>query len=1161
MKTSKYSILTANEAVARIAYKTNEVFPIYPITPASEMSELVEQYSAEKKLNCFGDIPSVFQMQSEAGVAGAMHGALQTGSLVSTFTASQGLLLMLPNMYKIAGELTPNVIHVATRSIATHALSIFGDHSDIMAVRQSGYAMLASASVQEAQDFSLIAQTASLESQIPFIHFFDGFRTSHELSKIETVSDANIQFMMDSNAILKHKNRALNPNKPGLRGSAQGPDVFFESREAANLFYDNCPNIVQKHMDLFATLTGRKYKLFDYIGHSNAEQLIISIASSTETIEETINQLNKQGEKFGLIKIRLFRPFSTKHLIEALPKSIKSIAVLDRTKEPGSSGEPLYLDVLQSITKAFQNNQLSVFPKTVGGRYGLSSKEFTPNMVHAIFKNLKLEFPKNNFTIGINDDVKNLSLDYSENIKLENNAYQAIFYQDKSKAISKSFTNTLKLIENIDDTFVQGYTELDYKKSNSSNVAHLRINNKQIKAPYLIKQADFIGCQNAYFAQNDNAINNLKPGGTLLVNTSQTSKAFWQSLSANKQYQVIEKNINLMIVNFDEIRENHISNLKSISELHACFLAIKTDLIYDESIIDLRDFIYSVDTSYGYKKESIVSEFDNEFSNSLLGKMLKNNETSIPVSLLPTDGTFQTNTSKFNPFQVGKYIPDWDSNLCTQCGACSMACPQAALRIKVYDDEISNEAPNTLKKINSEDFDLMNYTIQINHEQCNSCNNCVDACLVKALKMVNKSENTQKETTNWNYFKSIPELDRTKIDTTKVSQQQLQEPLFKYSSGVEGCSEAPYLKLITQLFGDRLLIANATGASSIFGGALPTTPWSQNKNGHGPAWSNSLFEDNAEFGLGFRISINQQKQKAKQLLESLLPQLNFDLVHDILNNEQTTETEISNQRLLVETLKEQLKKIQSPVAKQLLNVVDNLIKKSVWIVGGDGWAYDIGYGGLDHVMASGANVNILVLDNEVYDNTGAQASKSTPYGAQTKFAYNGKQKQKKDLGLLAMTYNNVYVASVAIGADQDQTLKAFNEAESFDGPSIIIAYCHSDSHGIDMKNPSQYHKAAVDSGQWLLYRNDPRQSEKKLNTLQLDSNIPSIKIGDYLKLEKRFSKLFENNKEVYNSRILKIQKQVDRRFDKYLNMAFSTPVNRFKLIQNNKIKKQLTYKK
>ncbi|GAA4269525.1 4Fe-4S binding protein [Hyunsoonleella aestuarii] len=1157
MKTSKFKVLTANEAVAHIAYKTNEVFPIYPITPASEMSELVEQFSAENVSNCFGDLPSVFQMQSEAGVAGAMHGSLQTGSLSSTFTASQGLLLMLPNMYKIAGELTPNVIHVATRSIATHALSIFGDHSDIMAVRQSGYAMLSSASVQEAQDFALIAQTATLESQIPFVHFFDGFRTSHELSKIETVSDSTIQFMMDSKDILKHKKRALNPNKPVLRGTAQGPDVFFESREALNPFYDNCPDIVQKHMNLFATLTGRQYNLFEYKGQPDAEQLIISMASSTETIEETILQLNKQGEKFGLIKVRLFRPFSTKHLIEALPESIKSIAVLDRTKEPGSSGEPLYLDILHSITKAFYNNQISVFPKIVGGRYGLSSKEFTPNMVQAIFNNLKLEFPKNNFTIGINDDVKNLSLNYSENVKLQNNTYQAIFYQDKKENSSKSFKKTLKQIGSNFNTFVQGYTQLNYKKSNSYNVAHLRISNKPVKAPYLIKQADFIGCQNALFAQNDSTINNLKPGGTLLVNTSLTSKAFWQSLSANKQYQIIEKNINLLIANFEEIKENNVLNSNSISELHAFFLANKRDISVDDLYTNLNDFIYSVDTSYGYAKKSIVSEFENNYVNNLLGKMI----ISTPVSSLPVDGTYPTNTSKHGTPKINEFIPQWNTDLCTQCGACSMACPQGALRIKAYDDIKLNEAPETLKHIPSIDFDLLNYTVQINPRQCNGCNNCMDACPVKALKQVKKDSVLKEEISNWTYFESIPEFDRTKIDSLKISQQQLQEPLFKYSSGVEGCGEAPYLKLMSQLFGDRMLVANATGASSIFGGTLSTTPWSQNENGQGPAWSNSLFEDNAEFGLGFRVSINKQEQKAKQLLKSLLPELNFDLAHSILNNKQSSEIEINKQRLQIEILKEQLKKINSYLAKQLLAVVDNLIKKSVWIVGGDGWAYDIGYGGLDHVLASGENVNILVLDNEVYDNTGAQASKATPFGATASFASNGKQKQKKDLGLLAMTYDNIYVASVAIGADHNQTLKAFNEAESFDGPSIIIAYCHSDSHGIDMKNPSQYHKAAVDSGQWLLYRNDPRRSEKGLNTLQLDSNAPTLKIEDYLKLEKRFSKIFKPYKEACDNRILKVQKTVDIRYYKYLKLSSESPLNRVKLIWNKEITQQLTFNK
>ena len=1137
MKTITHSIINANQAVAQIAYKTNEVFHIYPITPASEMSELVEQWHAESKPNAYGNTTSVFQMQSEAGVAGAMHGALQTGSLSSTFTASQGLLLMLPNMYKIAGELTPNVIHVATRSIATHALSIFGDHSDIMAVRQSGYAMLGSASVQEAHDFALISQAASLESSIPFLHFFDGFRTSHEINKIKLIPDGVFQSLINQNKIKTHKERALNPNNPVLRGTSQGADVYFQSREAINPFYDMCPNSVQKSMNAFASLTGRHYKLFDYVGHPEAEHLIISMASSTETIETTINLLNEKGEKYGLIKVRLFRPFSTKHLIEALPKSVKSIAVLDRTKEPSSTGEPLYLDVLQSISEAFQNNKISSFPKIVGGRYGLSSKEFTPSMVNAIFNNLKEEQPKNNFTIGINDDVTNLSLDYSETIEIKNNSYQAIFYQEKSA--SDSFLNTVKLIGKKENTFVQGYTQCDYKKSNSYNIAHLRIGDSPIKAPYLIEQADFIGCQNVHFTLSDDALQKLRFKGTLLINTSLTSKAFWQSLSANKQNKIIEKNINLFIVNINELRANNTIQANGISEFHACFLSIKKDLIYDESITDLYEYIYKVDTSFDYKKESISIEFDDDFNSTVLGKLLKNKGNDIPVSLMPVDGTFPTSTSQYNPIQNGDYIPDWDTDLCTQCGACSMACPQAALRIKIYDKNQKG-----LKYIISEDFDLMHYTIQINPEQCNGCNNCVDACKVKALKLISKND-ARIEKRNWNQFETIPEFDRTKIDVTKVSQQQLQEPLFKYSSGVEGCGEAPYLKLMSQLFGDRLLIANATGASSIFGGALPTTPWAKNKNGQGPAWSNSLFEDNAEFGLGFRISINQQENQAQLLLKKLREKLNSDELTDaILNATQTTEIEIIEQRKNVALLNEKLSKINSNEAKLLLNISDNLIKKSVWIVGGDGWAYDIGYGGLDHVIASGENVNILVLDNEVYDNTGAQASKATPFGAEAKFAFKGKQKQKKDLGLLAMTYDNIYVASVAIGANQEQTLKAFNEAESFDGPSIIIAYTHSNSHGIDMKQPSKYDKAAVNSGQWLLYRNDPRRAEKCLNTLQLDSDIPSIKIQEYLKMEKRFNKLISSSPEVSNSIIRNIQKQVDNRFNTYLAISTQIEINR-----------------
>ncbi|MFG6687774.1 4Fe-4S binding protein [Mariniflexile sp. HNIBRBA6329] len=1143
MKTTGFKIVNANQAVAQIAYKTNEIMPIYPITPASEMSELVEQWRAEKNENCFGNVPTVFQMQSEAGVAGAMHGALQTGSLSTTFTASQGLLLMLPNMYKIAGELTPNVIHVATRSIATHALSIYGDHSDIMAVRQSGYAMLSSASVQEAQDFALIAQTATLESKIPFVHFFDGFRTSHEISKIETIEDNIIKFMVNNKDIKMHKERALNPNNPILRGTSQGSDVFFQSREKINPFYNNCPDTVQQTMDRFESLTGRQYHLFDYLGHPKAEHIIISMASSTETIEETINYLNKKGEKYGLIKVRLFRPFSAKHLLKSLPETCKSMAVLDRTKEPGSSGEPLYLDVLQSFTEAFQNRSIHYLPRIVGGRYGLSSKEFTPSMVQAIFENLKQEKPKNNFTIGIKDDVTNLSLDVEKSISICN-MQQAVFYENKHKNSTQNLNNTLQLIGNQNNTFVQGYTECDYKKSNSRSVSHIRIDSKPIKAPYLIENTDFIACENVSFLENDNVLSTIKKGGTILVNTDDSSKKFWNNLSAKRQKEIVEKNVELLIVNANEIKTFELSNDYHISILQACFLAIQNQQIPLDFSTTIKDYIYKVDTSAKQNNGNLINE-DEYFSNTLLGSLLKNNGNDIPISLLPADGTYPTNTSQFNTVEPTDYSPNWNTTACTQCGACSMACPQGALRIKVYDDNYLIDAPKQFKSVKSNELDwevdLLNYTIQINPEKCNGCNNCIDACPVKALKMIDKEAAELEEKENWTYFEMIPEFDRNKINVNKVSQQQLQEPLFKYPMGVKGCGEAPYLKLLSQLFGDRLLIANATGASSIFGGALPTTPWSQNKMGQGPAWSNSLFEDNAEFGLGFKLSLEQQENQAKNLLQKLLPKLNFDLVYDILNANQSTEKEINQQRVRIEALKQELKILNSFEANQLLTVCDALVKKSVWIVGGDGWAYDIGYGGIDHVLASGKNVNILVLDNEVYDNTGAQASKATPFGAQAKFEFAGKQKQKKDLGLLAMTYDNVYVASVAIGANQEQTLKAFNEAESFDGSSIIVAYCHSESHGIDMEKPKQYHQAAVSSGQWLLYRNDPR---KEKHIFQLDSDIPTIKIEAYLKLENRFSKVLENDGEIYQNIIEQMQNQVNKRFDKYLNMSRTTQLHK-----------------
>jgi len=1162
MKSKKYILSTGNEATAHIAYKTNEVCAIYPITPASEMSEAVAEWSADNKKNIYGSVPSVFEMQSEAGVAGALHGALQTGSLATTFTASQGLLLMMPNMYKIAAELTPNVIHVATRSIATHALSVFGDHSDIMAARNTGYAFLGAATVQETMDFALLAQAASLKSRIPFVHFFDGFRTSHESAKIELVEDDVIESMINNDAVKAHQANALDPNNPVIRGTSQGADVFFQAREAVNSFYEACPDFVQEQMDKFALLTGRKYKLFEYVGHPQARQVLIAMGSATETIASTIKALNTRGEKIGLIKVKLFRPFSASHLISALPDSCSSIAVLDRTKEPGATGEPLYLDILQAVVEASHNRPDTAMPKVVGGRYGLSSKEFTPGMVKAIVENLKLTRPKNNFTIGIDDDVTKLSLPFETFHQTEEKQFQAIFYQRKSEASIKGFKDILKIVGR--ESFVQGYTEIDYRKTNSRSVSHLRKGSEAINAPYLISDADFVFCESFDFIRNDNALDRIRTGGTLLLKSDLNAAELQHQFSAKCKELMISKNISLNIINTDHQTSFYAFEDILLSNVYACFLGMYPDLIRDDVLVEVTNYISKINLSEWQNFEYKAIEEDTYFAQSLLGGLLRNKGNELPVSVFPPDGTYATDTSKFNRATSGAHLPIWDSDACIQCGACSMACPQGAIRVKVYEDKSLINAPASFKSASAieliGDMDLLNYTVQLNPDQCTSCNNCIEACGVKALTMKSKLEMMKTEKQNWEHFQNIPDFDRNKIDLGKVSQQQLQEPLFKYSLGVDGCGEAPYLKLISQLFGDRMLVANATGASSIFGGALPTTPWSKNKEGRGPAWSNSLFEDNAEFGLGFRLSLDQQQQFAKSLLSKLVDKLDFDLVHDILTEDQTTESQINNQRERIIALKAQLKTLAIPEAKQLMNVADSLVKKSIWIVGGDGWAYDIGFGGLDHVLSSGKNVNILVLDNEVYSNTGGQMSKATPFGATAKFAVNGKQRQKKDLGLMAMNYEGVYVASVAIGADQQQTLKAFVEAERFDGPSLIIAYCHSPAHGINMKAPKQYHKAAVDSGQWLLYRNDPRRRLGNLNTLQLDSKEPSLPIENYLKLENRFSKLFQSDGKSYRQMISFLQKSIDARYDRYLQLASLGTPNREKLIQQNKLRQLMKVK-
>ena len=1120
MTTPKQIVVTGNEAIARIAYKTNEVFAIYPITPASEMSELVEKYSAEGKSNVFGSIPSVIQMQSEAGAAGAMHGAIQTGSLSSTFTASQGLLLMLPNMYKIAGELTPNVVHVATRTVATHALSVFGDHSDIMAVRQSGYAFLGSSSVQEAQDFALISHIASINSNIPFVHFFDGFRTSHETAKIEAIPDSALKCLINSKNINTFRNRALNPDNSVIRGTAQGPDVYFQNREASNSFYNNCPDIAQEVMDDFAALTGRQYHIFEYAGHPEAEHIIIAMASSTETIEETISSLNNTGAKTGLIKVRLYRPFSVKHFINALPKSTKTITVLDRTKESGSIAEPLCLDVTQALITKSGRKKFDVVPTIIGGRYGLSSKEFTPTMVKSIIANAQKGTPKQTFTVGINDDVTNLSLSYDSKNDFKFCENEIIIYSDNSKKKKESLLELSKLIGKYN--YVQTYTECSYKKSNTYNASHIRISDKPIKAPYLITNADLTICESSNLLSNKNVFKTITNNGKALVITNKPTSEIWECIPSYNQNLIAEKNIQLI-----KIDPNILQNENNKIELiHLLTLIDQSDFESNAVVKKLEKSLVQITIEKALETKTENVEIDH-----VLKKLLDDQGNEIAVSMLNADGTFQTNTSQYNASRNSEELPVWNPDACTQCGACSMACPLGALRIKAYDNTYLQNAPSTMKSTKSTEsdweLDLLNYTIQINPDQCSGCNNCVDACNDNVLHLTKREEIQKEENINWNYFKNIPKLDRNKISSTRVSQQQLQEPLFKYALGVDGCGEAPYLKLLSQLFGDRMLIANATGASSIFGGALPTTPWSKNKEGKGPAWSNSLFEDNAEFGLGYRLSLDQKRAQAVHLLNELRHELPSSLVESILNAKQKTELQINAQRKRIAQLNELLTKLDSFEASQLLNITNNLIDKSVWIIGGDGWAYDIGFGGIDHVLASGKNVNILVLDNEVYDNTGGQTSKATPFGAKAAFSHHGKNSRKKNLGEFAMMYPNVYVASVAIGASQEQTLRAFNEAESYDGPSIIIAYCHSEAHGIDMKNPSQYHKALVNSGQWVLYRRDPRNTQHKTPVLQLDSEKPSLKIEQYLSQEDRFQYLLsEQNHEI----IERLQEDIDENY-------------------------------
>ncbi len=1153
--------MDANEAVARVAYALNEVIAIYPITPASPMGEWADAWSAGKGKNLWGTVPAVIEMQSEGGAAGAIHGALQTGALSCTFTSSQGLLLMIPNMYKIAGELTPTVFHIAARSLAAQALSIFGDHSDVMAARATGWAMLCSASVQEAQDMAVIAHAATLEARIPFLHFFDGFRTSHEISKIEMVSEDVMRAMIEEERVIEHRARALSPDHPVIRGTAQNPDVYFQARETVNPFYAACPQIVQRMMDRFAELTGRQYALFEYHGAADAERVMVLMGSGCEAAHETVDFLNAQKEKVGLLKVRLYRPFDAKAFVEALPKTVRRIAVLDRTKEPGAGGEPLYLDCVNAL---YEQDRSDV--RVIGGRYGLSSKEFTPAMIKAVFENLEKTSPKNHFTVGIDDDLSHTSLEVDPDFSIEpDDVVRAQFYGLGSDGTVGANKESIKIIGENTDYFAQGYFVYDSKKAGAITISHLRFGPRPIRSTYLISKANFVACHQPYLLETHDVLRDLAPGGIFLLNSPFDRERVWEHLPENAQRRLIEQGAHFFAIDAGKVAQESGMGGRINTVMQTCFFAISNVLPAQEAIEAIKN---SIRKTYAKKGDEIVEmnlhavdqtlahlyeievpktttprpaggnghlEHAPEFVRNVLGEIIAGRGDRVPVSALPNDGTFPTGTTQFEKRNLASEVPVWDPAVCIQCGKCVMVCPHAVIRSKVYEATVLHSAPTTFKSREARlpEWKDLHYTLQIAVEDCTGCGICVDVCparnkseaRLKAINMQPQVPLRETERANWNFFLSIPERDRTQISDASVRGMQVRQPLFEFSGACAGCGETPYIKLLTQLFGDRLIIANATGCSSIYGGNLPTTPYAKDRDGRGPAWANSLFEDNAEFGLGFRVSLDKQQEFAGELLQQMSPQIGRGLTTDILNARQRDEADIADQRARVAELKRKLNSLGNAPAKRLLALADTLVRKSVWIVGGDGWGYDIGYGGLDHVLASGRNVKVLLLDTEVYSNTGGQCSKATPRGAVAKFASGGKRAAKKDLGLIAMTYRNIYVASVAMGAKDEHTLKAFLEAEAYDGPAIIIAYSHCIAHGINMTTAMQNQKAAVNSAQWLLYRYNPERVRLGENPLQFDSPVPRIQVADYFKLENRF-KMLEKS-EPRAARELLTQAQTD----------------------------------
>ena len=1168
----RVAILDGNEAAASVAYRLSEVIAIYPITPASPMGEFADQWMVEKHKNIWGSVPQVIEMQSEGGAAGALHGALQTGALGTTFTASQGLLLMIPNMYKIAGELTPAVIHVAARTIATHALSIFGDHSDVMAARQTGFALLAANSVQEAHDFALIAHAATLEARIPFLHFFDGFRTSHELNKIKLLSDEDLRAMISTDGIRKHRERALTPERPALRGTAQNPDVFFQAREACNPFYLACPEVVRDVMNRFAARTGRRYQLFDYYGSPDAERVIVLMGSAAGAAEEAVDRLVREGQSVGLLKVRLYRPFDVLAFAAALPKSAKSIAVLDRTKEPGGVAEPLYLDVVAAL------EELQRDARAIGGRYGLSSKEFTPAMVKAVFDELGKDSPRKRFTVGICDDLTKMSLAVHGQFHTESpKTTRAIFFGLGSDGTVGANKNSIKIIGDVPGRYAQGYFVYDSKKAGSVTTSHLRFGPEPIRSTYLIQSANFVGCHQFSFLERMDILSRAEDGAVLLLNAPFEAPAVWDHLPLTVQKQILGKHLQLYAIDAYKVAQKTGMGNRINTIMQTCFFAISGVLPRGEASAAIKA---AIQKTYGKRGEAVLQRNFQAVDEALLhlhkvevpqkttakvdvlppvapaapnivrevlGTIIAGRGDELPVSALPPDGTFPTNTAKWEKRNLAKQIPVWDEEICIQCGKCVLVCPHAVIRAKVYDTPLLVNAPASYKhaKPRWRGMEALAYTLQVAPEDCTGCSLCVEVCPVKskteakhkAINMLEQAPLREKERKNWDFFLSLPEFDRDKLSHTQVKDVQLLEPLFEFSGACAGCGETPYIKLLTQLFGERLLIANATGCSSIYGGNLPTTPYAKNAQGRGPAWANSLFEDDAEFGLGMRLAVDQQAKYAQELVAKMSVHLGLDLAKEILEADQSKEGGIAAQRERVALLKQRLASIDSPPAKDLLAVADSLVRRSVWIVGGDGWAYDIGAGGLDHVLGTGSKINVLVLDTEVYSNTGGQMSKATPRGAVAKFAMGGKRTGKKDLAMEAMSYGNVYVARVAMGGSDTQTVKALLEAEEHPGPSIVIAYSHCIAHGYDLMFGMNQQKSAVLSGYWPLFRYNPALLRDGRNPLQLDSRAPSIALEKYAYEEARFSMLVRSNPEAARELMREAKDDVAQRWRTYESFA------------------------